>query len=55
MCFLQAENSNVGTSRRQSDCEPNPPSSKRQKVVMMKVLIHFLFFRGPFIFVVCLY
>ncbi|KAH0970204.1 hypothetical protein GBA52_022360 [Prunus armeniaca] len=27
----RAENSNVGTSRRRSDCEPNPPSSKRQK------------------------
>ncbi|XP_016651774.1 PREDICTED: large proline-rich protein bag6-B isoform X2 [Prunus mume] len=28
----RAENSNVGTSRRRSDCEPNPPSSKRQKM-----------------------
>ena len=38
MKYLQAENSDVGTSRRPSDGETNPPNSKRQKVLLLSIL-----------------
>lgn len=41
MKYLQAENSDVGTSRRPSDGETNPPNSKRQKVLLS--IVSFIF------------
>jgi hypothetical protein len=44
MKYLQAENSDVGTSRRPSDGETSPPNSKRQRVLLLNTLSFILFF-----------
>lgn len=38
MKYLQAEDSDVGTSRRPNDDETSPPNSKRQKVLLLNLL-----------------
>ena len=38
MKYLQAEDSDVGTSRRPNDDETSPPNSKRQKVLSLNLL-----------------
>lgn len=50
--FLQAENSNVGTSRRPSDSKSCPPNSKRQKVLFISLFS--LIFTEVYNVVICL-
>lgn len=49
----QAESSNAGTSRRQGDCESGSPSSKRRKVPQAEIFPCFL--KQFFFFFNCLY